>query len=69
MLISHFTERSDGSGINAAKNDTAVDSEVEIIEPFNEPILEETCVVVEGVKLHAVPQGKGRRKSYKVISR
>lgn len=58
-------ERLDDYGVNAAKNDDTTDPEVEIIEPFNESKLEETCVLVEGDELHLFSQGKGNRKSYK----
>ncbi|CDP15912.1 unnamed protein product [Coffea canephora] len=58
-------ERLDDYSVNAAKNDDTVDPEVEIIEPFNESKLEETCVLVEGDQPHFLPQGKGNHKSYK----
>nr|XP_027064913.1 uncharacterized protein LOC113690962 isoform X1 [Coffea arabica]XP_027064914.1 uncharacterized protein LOC113690962 isoform X1 [Coffea arabica]XP_027064915.1 uncharacterized protein LOC113690962 isoform X1 [Coffea arabica]XP_027064916.1 uncharacterized protein LOC113690962 isoform X1 [Coffea arabica]XP_027064917.1 uncharacterized protein LOC113690962 isoform X1 [Coffea arabica] len=58
-------ERLDDYSVNAAKNDDTVDPDVEIIEPFNESKLEETCVLVEGDQPHFLPQGKGNHKSYK----
>ncbi|XP_027170830.1 uncharacterized protein LOC113770546 isoform X1 [Coffea eugenioides] len=58
-------ERLDDYIINAAKNDDTVDPDVEIIEPFDESKLGETCVLVEGDELHFLPQGKGNHKSYK----
>lgn len=41
-----------------------IESDVEIVERYDEPKLEETCVLVEAEKLH-VPQGSVKRKSYK----
>ncbi|KAL3502695.1 hypothetical protein ACH5RR_037144 [Cinchona calisaya] len=64
VIIAH-QERLDDCSMDAAKNDDTIDPEVEIIEPINESILEETCVLVEGDELHFVPQEKGGHISYK----
>ncbi|OIT40182.1 PREDICTED: uncharacterized protein LOC109237133 isoform X2 [Nicotiana attenuata] len=40
------------------------ESDVEIVEQFDESNLEETCVLVEGGRLH-IPQGSVKQKSYK----
>ncbi|KAL3353115.1 hypothetical protein AABB24_020884 [Solanum stoloniferum] len=41
-----------------------IESDVEIVERYDESKLEETCVLVEADKLH-VPQGSVKQKSYK----
>ncbi|KAL3509223.1 hypothetical protein ACH5RR_028624 [Cinchona calisaya] len=64
IIVAH-QERLENRSADAAKNDDVLDPDVEIVEPFNESILEETCVLVEEDKLHFVPQGKGSHKSYK----
>ncbi|CAI9089260.1 OLC1v1023807C7 [Oldenlandia corymbosa var. corymbosa] len=58
-------ERLDGCSIDAAKSNVTIDPDVEIVEPYNESFLEETCVMVDGERLHALPLVKGDRKSFK----
>ncbi|XP_070033267.1 uncharacterized protein [Nicotiana tomentosiformis] len=58
-------ERSDSySSTSPKKYDHLNESDVEIVEQFDELNLEETCVLVEGGRLH-IPQGSVKRKSYK----
>ncbi|XP_075098497.1 uncharacterized protein LOC107775144 isoform X4 [Nicotiana tabacum] len=52
------------SSTSPKKYDHLNESDVEIVEQFDELNLEETCVLVEGGRLH-IPQGSVKRKSYK----
>lgn len=66
LLMLSFTERSGSySSTSPKKYDHLNESDVEIVEQFDELNLEETCVLVEGGRLH-IPQGSVKRKSYKV---
>lgn len=66
-LSSSITARSDKSCSPPPDKYDLIESDVEIVERYDEPKLEETCVLVEAEKLH-VPQGSVKRKSYKVPS-
>ncbi|XP_049405850.1 uncharacterized protein LOC125869323 isoform X1 [Solanum stenotomum] len=57
-------ERSDKSCSPPPEKYDLIESDVEIVERYDESKLEETCVLVEVDKLH-VPQGSVKRKSYK----
>ncbi|KAL3323177.1 hypothetical protein AABB24_040341 [Solanum stoloniferum] len=57
-------ERSDKSCSPPPEKYDLIESDVEIVERYDESKLEETCVLVEADKLH-VPQGSVKRKSYK----
>lgn len=56
--------RSDKSCSPPHEKYDSIESDVEIVERYDESKLEETCVLVEAEKLH-VPQGSVKRKSYK----
>lgn len=56
-------EKSDNLSSAMSKYDN-IESELEIVEKFDESQLEETCVLVEEDKIH-VPHGPVKQKSYK----
>uniref|UniRef100_M1AD31 Uncharacterized protein n=1 Tax=Solanum tuberosum TaxID=4113 RepID=M1AD31_SOLTU len=60
-------ERSDKSCSPPPEKYDLIESDVEIVEHYDESKLEETCVLVEAEKLH-VPQESVKQKSYKVPS-
>jgi len=62
-----FAERSDKSCSPPPEKYDLIESDVEIVERYDESKLEETCVLVEAEKLH-VPQESVKQKSYKVPS-
>ncbi|KAI3457150.1 hypothetical protein Pfo_013813 [Paulownia fortunei] len=55
----------DNFGMEVIENEEAVEPRVEIFEPVEKSKLEETCILVEGDKLHFVSQGTEKHKSYK----
>lgn len=59
-----FTEKSDNLSSATSKYDS-IESELEIVEKFDESQLEETCVLVEDDRIH-IPHGPVKQKSYKV---
>lgn len=61
-----FTEKSYELSSAMSKYDN-IESELEIVEKFDESQLEETCVLVEEERIH-VPHGPIKHKSYKVGS-
>lgn len=65
-LPSSFTERSDKLCSATPEKYDLIESDLEIVEHYDESKLDETCVLVEADKLH-VPQGSVKRKSYKVL--
>lgn len=56
-----LTEKSD----NLLSKYDSIESDLEIVEKFDEFQLNETCVLVEEDRIH-VPQGPVKQKSYKV---
>ncbi|CAN4103256.1 unnamed protein product [Withania somnifera] len=56
-------EKSDNFSSDMSKDDS-IESELEIVEKFDESKLEETCVLVEKDRIH-VPHGPVKPKSYK----
>lgn len=60
-----FTERTDRYCSNTLEKYDLNESDVEIVEQFDESNLGGTCVLVDGGRLH-IPQGSVKRKSYKV---
>ncbi|CAN4105041.1 unnamed protein product [Withania somnifera] len=57
-------EETSDSLSSAVSKDASIESELEIVEKFNESQLEETCVLVEEDRIH-VPHGPVKQKSYK----
>lgn len=59
-----LTEKSDNLSSDMSKYDST-ESDLEIVEKFDESQLDETCVLVEEDRIH-VPHGPVKKKSYKV---